>query len=86
MIISFGYDNGEPTRVKKVFDVQDLTHDTDSPQFAEKLRTIVEYGKAHPGDQIGIGCAKGHHRSVVLANKAATQLRTGVYHRDRAMQ
>lgn len=83
MILSFGYKQGEPRRAQKVFDVRDLSHDSSSPEFLQKYQEIVDYGRAHPGEHVAIGCDKGSHRSVVLANKVATALRTSVYHRDR---
>lgn len=85
MITSFGYKHGPaPKRADKVFDVRDLTHDTNSPEFKDKQREIVEYGRAHGGESIAVGCEKGQHRSVVLASKAASALRQSLYLRDKA--
>lgn len=83
MVISFGHVKGIPKRVAKTFDVRDLTHDTLSQDFLNEFQRIVDYGRNHPGEVLSIGCEKGKHRSVVLANKVATALRTSVYHRDR---
>lgn len=85
MITAFGYSQGAaPKRVDKVFDVRELTHDTNSDAFKDKQREIIEYGRAHPGDSIAIGCEKGEHRSVVLATRAASALRQSLYLRDKA--
>lgn len=86
MIMSFGKKNGLPTRAQKVFDVSDLSHDTGSPEFLSKFQEIVDYGRQHPSESIAIGCEKGKHRSVVLANKVATALRVGVFHRDKQLR
>ncbi len=83
MIVTFGFDVGAPpARAQKVFDVRDLSHDVDSPEFVARQMEIVEYAKAHPGENIAIGCAKGKHRSKTMGNRVATRARTGVYHRD----
>lgn len=86
MIISYGAKHGVPPRVDKIFDVRTLSHDTTSPAFLDQYRTIVEYGRSCPGATIAIGCEQGKHRSVVLANKAATALRTSVHHRDKGLK
>lgn len=84
MIVSFGHRYGVPKhRINKVFDVRELTHDEHAPAFLDKFQEIIEWGRAHKGDNIAIGCDKGQHRSVVLANKVASALRTSVYLRDR---
>lgn len=84
VVVSFGYHYGAPThRIDKVFDVRDLSHDVASKPFLDRFDEIVTYGRAHPGETIAIGCDKGQHRSVVLANKVASALRTSVYLRDR---
>lgn len=83
MIISYGHKHGIPQKVDKDFDVRDLSHDITDATFLQRYREIVDYGRKNPGHTIGIGCEKGQHRSVVLANKAATALRTSVYHRDK---
>lgn len=84
MIISYGHKYGQPdARIKKHFDLRSTTHNTASPEFTDLFRTIVEYGRQHPTEHIGIGCELGTHRSVVMANKVATALRTSVYHRDK---
>lgn len=82
MITAFGYQHGAPQRVDKTFDVRELTHATSSPEFLDKQREIIEYGREHPQDSIAIGCEKGKHRSVALARKAASALRVSLYLRD----
>lgn len=85
MIISFGYKNGPPpARIDKVFDVRDLTHDTDSDEFKAKQAEIIAAGKKNPAQNIAVGCSQGKHRSVVLASRAASALRTSLYLRDKA--
>lgn len=83
MIVSFGHDHGAPSTASQVFDLRGLSHDTNSPAFLQSFRDIVEYGRANPHGTIAIGCEQGKHRSVVMANKVATALRVGVYHRDK---
>jgi RNase adaptor protein for sRNA GlmZ degradation len=83
MVISFGYRHGVPQRADHVFDVRTLTHDVNAPAFLDTFRNIVEYGRQHPNQTLAIGCEQGKHRSVVLANKVATALRTSVYLRDK---
>lgn len=85
MITAFGYQRGDaPKRADKVFDVRSLTHDTNSGEFLDKQREIIEYGRAHPQESIAIGCEQGAHRSVVLAGKVASALRVSLYLRDKA--
>jgi RNase adaptor protein for sRNA GlmZ degradation len=86
VIVSFGHKHGLPSRADKVFDVSDLTHDLQSPAFLSKFQEIAEYGKQHPSAAIAIGCKEGKHRSVALANKVASTLRVGVYHRDKGIR
>jgi len=76
MIASFGYERGgAPARAKKVFDVRDLTHATGSSEFTAREEEITNYAKAHPGEDIAIGCKAGKHRSVVLAERISNRLR-----------
>lgn len=82
MILAFGYAQGEPARADKTFDVRDLTHDTNSDEFKAREREITDYGRTHPSENIAIGCKAGKHRSVVLARRAATTLRTSFMQRD----
>jgi RNase adaptor protein for sRNA GlmZ degradation len=83
MVISFGFDKGEPRRTPKIFDVRDLSHDTTAPDFQARIAEIIQYAQAHPGEDIAVGCDKGSHRSRVIANAVATKLRTSVFHRDK---
>lgn len=84
MITSFGYKNGiPPTRATKVFDVQDLSHNEQDPSWEIEKQKILNYCLEHPGVDIGIGCEKGQHRSVKLANDISRIVRTSVYHRDK---
>ncbi len=76
MIVSFGFDKGPaPVRAHKVFDVRDLTHDTKSDAFVAKEQEIVKYGQENPGQIIAVGCHKGKHRSVKLAEGVSRRLR-----------
>lgn len=85
MIVSFGHQFGVPSlHIDRVFDVRALTHDVDSPEFKAREQEIADYGRAHPTENVAVGCEKGKHRSVVLANRVATTLRTSVYHRDKS--
>jgi RNase adaptor protein for sRNA GlmZ degradation len=83
MILSFGFSHGLPGRAARVFDVRDLSHDTNSDAFRQRCAEMVDWGTAHPGQDFAIGCEKGKHRSVVAANSVATTLKTSVMHRDR---
>lgn len=84
MIVAFGYQHGIPTFATKLFDVRELTHDTNSGEFKNKQKEIIEYGRAHPCENLAIGCHRGKHRSVVLARAAASALRTSLHLRDTA--
>lgn len=81
MITSFGYINSSgPPSAKHVFDVRDLTHNTKSEDFQDRLQQIMDVARG--GDSVAIGCRQGKHRSVALANEVAKQLRVSVNHRD----
>lgn len=83
MVISFGYKHGAPSNVAAIHDIRDLSHDTTGDAFKQRTAQIVEDGKKQPGQSIAIGCEDGKHRSVVMASRVASALRTGLYHRDK---
>lgn len=83
MILAFGYKHGGPPRgVKKVFDVRDLTHDTHREDFLQRESEIREYVRAHPGEDVAVGCDQGQHRSVTIVRSVATALHRGYHFRD----
>ena len=83
MILSFGYgDKKGLPRADKVFDVRDLSHDTNSPAFDAHTQEILDYAKKHPTQLIAVGCEKGAHRSRTIVDRVATKLRTSKFHRD----
>lgn len=85
MITSFGYKHdGPPSKAVKVIDVREVGHDPES-MAAESAR-IIDDLRAHPVDgMVAVGCKLGAHRSVAIANRVATALKTSVYHRDKGM-
>lgn len=82
MLISFGFDKGAPPKAQKVFDVRDLSHDTKSPWFTGRVQEIRDYVKAHPYQTVAVGCDKGQHRSKVIVDRVATELRISKFHRN----
>jgi RNase adaptor protein for sRNA GlmZ degradation len=82
VLISFGHKHGVPDRVQKVFDVRDLTHNTKSPKFQERLAEIRRYISDNPGHNVAVGCEQGQHRSVILVNQLARALKVSHRHRD----
>lgn len=84
MILSFGFKNGKgvPTNASKVFDIRDLSHDTKSIWFKARMQEILDYAKQHPKQVIAVGCEEGQHRSRVMVDEVARQLRASKFHRD----
>ena len=83
MLISFGFDKGAPPRnAAKVFDVRDLSHDTNSPWFKARQQEIADYAKQHPLQTVAVGCDKGEHRSKVMVDRVAGLLHASKFHRN----
>lgn len=82
MLISFGFNKGLPPKANKIFDVRDLSHDTNSPWFKARTQEVADYVTQHPLQTVAVGCDMGEHRSRVLVDRVATQLRTSKYHRN----
>lgn len=86
MITSFGYEHGgPPSKATKVVDVREVGHDQDS--IAKESARIIDELRTTPAEGlVAVGCKRGAHRSVAIANRVATALKTSVYHRDKSMQ
>jgi len=82
VLISFGFDKGTPPKASKTWDIRDLSHDTKSPWFTARFQEIRDYVKAHPKETVAVGCDKGEHRSKVMVDRVATELRTSKFHRN----
>jgi len=82
MIIGFGFNHGAPKAADHIFDVRQLTHASDSPEFASKKQEIIDYCRLHPAETVAIGCRQGKHRAPMLARHVASAMRTSLYLRD----
>lgn len=81
-IVSFGFSRRSlKPQADKVVDVRELTHNLDAPEASKLIEDVCS--KYEAGQTIAIGCEKGKHRSVVLADRIAKQLGLRVYHRDK---
>ena len=78
---SFGYANGAPPEADVVIDVRSLSHDLGRREAHAIRQQVSEALKA--GKTVAIGCEKGQHRSVVIANDCAKPLGLTPTHRDK---
>ena len=78
MVTSFGYSINPPPKADVTIDVRDLSHNPHDPKWEQRIAEIVSKG----GRSIAIGCEKGCHRSVAIAEEVARRLDQSVQHRD----
>lgn len=80
--MSFGHKHGVPKNAIKVFDIRDLSHDTKSKWFTARTQEVKDYVKQHPMQTVAVGCDDGVHRSKVMVDSIAKELRISKFHRD----
>jgi len=81
MLVSFGFNKrSAPSSAKKVFDIRDLSHDTKSKWWVARRQEIRDYVKQHPKLTVAIGCEEGVHRSKVMVDQIAQELRISKFH------